>query len=149
MERRLLNVGQLMPLAVICLALAGCGRSYHVLGAIVAAKDAAEASIVEVSVVGECSGSPIRAATVRLVYELDSNQKPVPQTVWQRTIAAGQDGYFELKDYGPAGGAQSVGLEISSDGYETVYIVYRDRPQQQHVFCASLRAVRGVTTTYN
>ena len=104
---------------------------------------------VEVSAVDECSGSPIRAATVRLVYELDSNQKPVPQTVWQRTIAAGQDGYFELKDYGPAGGAQSVGLEISSDGYETVYIVYRDRPQQQHVFCASLRAVRGVTTTYN
>jgi len=129
---------------LLCLAVGGCGRFYHLVGTIVAANDFDGAAIVEISSDEACEGRRIPAATIRLVYELDTNQQPVPDTSWQRSIVADQVGEFEIKDYGPPGGAKQVGLEINAEGYETAYTVYRDHPKRHpHVFCVSLVPVRG------
>ena len=111
------------------LPLMGCGRGYHIKGRIVFLEqtEIADRRIEEIT--GKPmppEGKPAVGARIVMTHELDKQNKPVTGTVWQTGVTTDGDGYFELKDYGPPFKHEKVGLEVSKEGFKTIYKTYID-----------------------
>jgi hypothetical protein len=126
MKRSLL----LLPLLLL---LAGCGRTYTLIGRVVFL-DASASSITEV--VGNAVpsiGVPISGAKITLFHELDGNF-PKRDSDWSTSVITDKNGNFRLSDYATPGKKNLVGLEVAVSGYETVFITYYDYadPDEQY-----------------
>ena len=120
----------LLPLVFL---LAGCGRTYTLIGRVVFL-DAPASSITEV--VGGAIptiGTPVPAAKVELFHQLDGNL-PKRDSEWSTSVVTDKDGNFRLNDYATPGKKNLVGLEVVVSGYETVFITYYDYadPDEQY-----------------
>ena len=107
--------------------LAGCGRTYTLIGRIVFLEASQASSITEIvgKAFPQVGGEAVPNASVTLFHELKDNL-PVRDSTWQRTIEADSKGQFELSDYATPGEKNLVGLEVSAPGYETVFTTYID-----------------------
>ena len=126
MKRSLL----LLPLFLL---LAGCGRTYTLIGRIVFL-DGPASSITEV--VGNSIpsiGAAVAGAKVTLFHELNGNL-PVRDSTWVASVDADTTGNFHLSDYATPGKKNLVGLEVSAPGYETAFTTYVDYadPDEQY-----------------
>jgi hypothetical protein len=117
----------LLPLAFL---LAGCGRSYRLVGTVLFIEGAPVSSITEIvgASLPRIGGVPVGNATVTLFHEL-KDSIPVRNSVWHTSRKLDASGHFEVTDYGPAGKESLVGLEISALGYETAFAVYTDHTE--------------------
>ena len=118
MKRSLL----LLPFLIL---LAGCGRTYTLIGRIVFL-DTPASSITEV--VGNSVpsfGVPVLGAKVTLFHEL-SGSLPVRDSTWVTSVDADKTGKFHLSDYATPGKENLVGLEVTAPGYETAFTTYVD-----------------------
>ena len=115
--------------------LAGCGRSYTLIGKIVFIETARASSIAEMpgSSFPDPGGIPVENASVTLFHELKDNM-PVRDSIWEASVKTNSDGQFYLDDYATPGKENRVGLEISAPGYETVFTTYVDYidPDEQY-----------------
>lgn len=66
-------------------------------------------------------GTPVEKAKVRMITQLDEQDKPVENTVWQNETLTDETGLFEVSDSGKPTKELKVGIEISKDGYKTIY----------------------------
>ncbi len=66
-------------------------------------------------------GTPIVGAKVRMITQLDEQDKPVEDTVWQDDALTVENGFFSVSGSGKPTKELKVGIEISKDGYKTVY----------------------------
>lgn len=71
-------------------------------------------------------GSPIAAAKVRMFHQLDKADRPVAGSVWEHETVTDENGFFDTSDYAAPVKEAKVGLEVSKDGYTTVYTTYID-----------------------
>ena len=120
----------LLPLVLL---VAGCGRSYNLIGRVVFMESPAS-TITEV--VGNripAFGTPIEGAEITLFHEL-KNGLPVRDEHWNTTVKSDRDGAFHLFDYATPGEVNIAGLEIRAAGFETAYTVYKDYidPDEQY-----------------
>lgn len=127
-------------LAGICalFLFGGCGRSYRLIGRVVAGSVGAwTVGIHEVT--GRPMpkvGVPIEGAVVLLVHELKRNGDPVRTSTWNREVKTNADGSFELFSYATPSLKKRVGLEVTATGYATEYTTYIDynEPDEQYFF---------------
>ena len=109
--------------------LTGCGRGYHIKGRVVLLPElgASESLILEFT--GKSlpqGGVPLVGAKVRMIHQLDENDRPVKDGAWTEEAVTGVGGSFEIHDYAAPSREAKVGLEVSGGGYETAYRTYID-----------------------
>lgn len=126
-------------IAAICLTMTGCGRSYRVIGVVMAVAQGTTSALREVASKPGIPAHPVASATITLFHELNADGTPDRTSGWQRSVTSNADGTFELFSYAAPGRKHVVGLEVSAANYETVYITYVDfyDPDEQF-FIASL-----------
>jgi hypothetical protein len=128
MKRSLL----LLPMLLM---LAGCGRTYTLIGQIVFLEAASGSSITEIvgNNIPQVGGLPIENATITIFHELKGNL-PVRDSTWKTSVNSDKNGRFRLFDYATPGKENIVGLEISAPGYRKAYITYIDYmdPDEQY-----------------
>jgi len=116
-------------LAALTLVTAGCGRSYHITGRVVVLPELQSAAGVIIEFTGmelPRGGSPLAGATVKMLHDLDDNDRPKPGSVWEHDTVTDENGFFDTSDYAAPFKESKVGLEISKDGYKTAYRTYID-----------------------
>ena len=129
MRNHMIRILKLAPILIVTIIMTGCGRGYHINGRVVVLSEIqdSEGFIAEVTWQAMPSaGQPVAGAKVRIVHELDDNQRPKTGTVWQREVLTNADGTFEIKDYAAPFDEVKVAIEVSKEGYKTAYTVYLD-----------------------
>ncbi len=119
---------------ILFVLLMSCGRIYHIKGRVVIVShiNNTESEIREIinqSIFDE--GIPIKDAMIRITYELDSNNQPSNETIWQETTISDSNGYFEIYDYAMPSRKNLIGLEISKEGFKSAYTTYWDYIDKQ------------------
>lgn len=136
MRQRRQRIVSSIILAAVCLMTTGCGRTYAVIGIVVAVPvgDSATPGIREVAQAPAPRPGGIATASVTLFHELASDGKPDRTSPWQRSVDTNADGSFELYSYATPGRRNTVGLEVSAPGYRTEYTTYVDfiDPNEQY-----------------
>lgn len=111
------------------LLFTGCGRTYSLAGRVTSlpGSDIYTPGIHEITGKPMPSlGQPVPGAVVTLFHQLDSEDSPVRESTWQKSIQTLADGSFELYDYATPGKRNLVGLEVSAAGMRTAYTAYMD-----------------------
>jgi hypothetical protein len=114
---------------VLNLPLMGCGRGYYIKGRVVFLEqnEIAVGRIEEITgKIMPLEGKPVVGARIVMTHELDKQDKPVKGTVWRTDTTTDAEGYFEIKDYGPPFKQERVGLDVSKEGFKSVYTTYID-----------------------
>ena len=120
---------QLSLTAALTLALSGCGRTYHIKGRVIFLPQLQSSAGFIVEFTGKDfpqGGDPIAGAKVRMLHDLDKADKPKKGSVWEHDAVTDENGYFDTGDYAAPYKESKVGLEVSKDGYKTVYTTYID-----------------------
>jgi hypothetical protein len=109
--------------------LSGCGRGYHIKGRVVLLPElgADESLILEFT--GKSlpeGGTPLVGAKVRMIHQLDKDDRPVKDEAWTEETVTDERGFFEIHDYAAPSSEAKVGLEVSGGGYQTAYRTYID-----------------------
>ena len=120
---------QISLVAVLTLIMSGCGRSYHIKGRVVFLQQLQSVAGFIVEFTGKDfphGGNPIAGAKVRMLHDLDKADKPVAGSVWEHDTVTDENGFFDTSDYATPSKESKVGLEVSKDGYKTVYTTYID-----------------------
>jgi|GEM_PF-3033056 len=126
------HVGRAVRLSLIVtltFVLSGCGRGYHIKGRVVVLPElgAFESLILEFT--GKPlpeGGQPLTGAKVRMIHQLDKNDKPTKDGTWTREAVTDDKGFFEIHDYATPSKEPKVGLEVSKNEYQTAYRAYVD-----------------------
>ena len=110
--------------AVLIFFVSGCSATYRIKGRVVQLPELKSpvgflAEVTEQSL--PQGGTSIVGAKVRIITQLDEQDKPVENTVWQSNILTDENGSFDLSDSGKPTKELKVGIEISKDGYKTLY----------------------------
>ena len=109
--------------------MSGCGRSYHIKGRVILLAQLQSSAGFIVEFTGKDlpqGGNPIAGANVRMFHQLDKEDKPITGSVWEHDTATDENGFFDTSDYAAPSKESKVGLEISKEGYKTVYTTYID-----------------------
>ena len=109
--------------------LSGCGRKYHIKGRVVLLPELAahESLILEVTDKSlPQGGTPLVGAKVRMIHQLDKDDRPVKDETWTEEAVTDVRGFFEIHDYAAPSHEAKVGLEVSGGGYQTAYRTYID-----------------------
>ncbi len=109
--------------------MSGCGRSYHIKGRVIFLSQLQSSAGFIVEFTGKDfpqGGNPIAGAKVRMLHDLDKEDKPVNGSVWEHDTVTDENGFFDTSDYATPSKESKVGLEISKEGYKTVYTTYID-----------------------
>jgi hypothetical protein len=120
---------QLILIAFLTLILSGCGRSYHIKGRVILLPELQSSAGFIVEFTGKDfpqGGQPIVGAKVRMLHDLDKADRPKQGSVWEHETVTDANGYFDTSDYAAPSKASKVGLEVSKEGYETIYTTYID-----------------------
>jgi hypothetical protein len=136
--------------------LSGCGRSYHIKGRVISLPQLQSAAGFIVEFTGKDfpkGGNPISGATVKMLHDLDKSDRPKEGSAWENDTVTDENGYFDTSDYAAPVKEAKVGLEVSKDGYKTVYTTYIDysdiEPQVFFVVLATdVRVNSVVNLTY-
>ncbi|MCA1558224.1 MAG: carboxypeptidase-like regulatory domain-containing protein [Acidobacteria bacterium] len=126
---RIGRVLQISLIAALTLMLSGCGRDYHIKGRVVFLQQLQNSAGYISELTGKDfpqDGNPIAGAKVRMLHDLDKDDRPVAGSVWEHNTVTDENGYFDTSDYATPSKASRVGLEVSKDGYKTVYTTYID-----------------------
>lgn len=114
--------------AVLFVALAfflsGCSATYKIEGRVVLLPELKSPSGFLAEVTEQSlpqGGTPIVGAKVTLITQLDEQDRPVKDTVWQDSFVTVENGFFRIIAGGKPTKELKVGIEISKDGYKTVY----------------------------
>ena len=127
-----MRVGRIFKISLIAtltLITSGCGRSYHIKGRVIFLPQLQSAAGFIVEFTGKDfpqGGNPIAGAKVRMFHDLDTADKPVAGSIWEHDTVTDQNGFFDTSDYATPSKESKVGLEVSKDGYKTVYTTYID-----------------------
>ena len=104
--------------------VSGCSATYHIEGRVIQLPEL-KSSMGFLAEVTEQSlpqgGTPVVGAKVRMITELDEQDKPVEDTVWQDNFLTTENGFFRIIASGKPTKELKVGIEISKDGYKTLY----------------------------
>ena len=120
---------RIILIAALTLMMSGCGRSYHIKGRIIFLAQLQSSTGFIVEFTGKDlpqGGNPIAGAKVRMFHQLDKEDKPVTGSVWEHDTVTDENGFFDTSDYAAPSKESKVGLEISKEGYKTVYTTYID-----------------------
>ncbi len=120
---------QISLIAALTLMMSGCGRSYHIKGRVIFLSQLQSSAGFIVEFTGKDfpqGGNPIAGAKVRMLHDLDKEDKPVNGSVWEHDTVTDENGFFDTSDYATPSKESKVGLEISKEGYKTVYTTYID-----------------------
>jgi hypothetical protein len=115
--------------AAVALLMSGCGRSYHIKGRVVFLPQAQSSTGFIAEFTGKDfpqGGNPVAGAKVRMLHELDKDDKPVAGSVWEHETVTDENGFFDTSDYATPSRESKVGLEVSKEGCQTVYTTYID-----------------------
>ncbi len=104
--------------------VSGCSATYKIEGRVVQlpeleSPDGFLAEVTEQSL--PQGGTPIVGAKVTMITQLDEQGKPVENTVWQDNFLTTENGFFRIIATGKPTKELKVGIEISKDGYKTLY----------------------------
>ncbi|MBA4185888.1 MAG: hypothetical protein H0X49_18060 [Acidobacteria bacterium] len=104
--------------------VSGCSATYKIEGRVVQlpelkSPDGFLAEVTEQSL--PQGGTPIVGAKVRMITQLDEQDKPVKDTVWQDDFLTVENGFFRIIASSKPTKELKVGIEVSKDGYKTVY----------------------------
>jgi hypothetical protein len=126
MGYRLLKASIILVLTIF---MAGCGRTYHIKGRVLFLPQLGSADGMIAEITGQpipAGGEPVAGAKVRMIHELNKDGRPVENTGWQTDTLTDANGNFEISDYAAPYDNVRVGLEVSKDGYKTVFTTYID-----------------------
>jgi hypothetical protein len=126
MSNRILTASIVLVLTIF---MTGCGRTYQIKGRVVFLPQLGSADGIIAEITGEpipSGGESIAGAKVRMIHELNKEGRPVENTVWQQATLTDANSYFEISDYAEPYDNVPVGLEVSKDGYKTVFTTYID-----------------------
>lgn len=56
-----------------------------------------------------------------MFYDLDKEDKPVAGSFWENDTVTDENGFLDTTDYAAPYKESKVGLEVSREGYKTVY----------------------------
>jgi hypothetical protein len=120
---------QVSLIAALTFMLSGCGRTYHIKGRVIFLPQLQSSAGFIVEFTGKDfpqGGNPIAGAKVRMLHDLDKAGKPKEGSVWEHDTVTDESGYFDTSDYAAPYKESMVGLEVSKEGYKTVYTTYID-----------------------
>ena len=120
---------QISLIVILTFMLSGCGRVYHIKGRVVVLPEVAAHESIILEFTGKPlteEGQPLAGAKVRMIHQLDKNDRPAKDNTWEEEAVTDDKGFFEIRDYAAPSKEARVGLEVSKDGYRTAYRTYID-----------------------
>jgi hypothetical protein len=124
--QRLLQISLIVTLTLI---MSGCGRSYHIKGCVIVLPELQSSKGFILEITGKDfpkGGNPIAGAKVRMLHDLDKSDKPKEGSVREHSTLTNENGFFDTSNYAAPSKKAKVGLEVSKEGYKTVYTTYID-----------------------
>ena len=121
MRKRILYI---ILFASLIFLVSGCSADYKIKGRVVQLPELNSpagflAEVTEQSL--PQGGAPVIGAKVRMITQLNEQDRPVEDSVWQNNILTDENGSFYLSDSSKPTKELKVGIEISKDGYKTIY----------------------------
>lgn len=133
---RIAKTFQISLLITLTLIMSSCGRSYHIKGRVITLTELQSVTGFIAEITGKDlpqGGNPVAGAKVRMLHQLDKHDKPITGSDWEHDTATDANGFFDTSDYAAPSSEAKVGLEISKNGYKTVFTTYIDynKPEPQ------------------
>jgi predicted small secreted protein len=104
--------------------LSGCSATYEIVGRVIQLPELKSSTGFLAEVTEQSlpqGGTPVVGAKVRMITHLDEQDKPVENTVWQDSFLTIENGFFRVIASGKPSKELKVGIEVSKDGYKTLY----------------------------
>lgn len=110
--------------AFITFWVSGCSTTYHIAGRVVQLSELKSHNGFLAEVTEQTlpqGGVSVVGAKVRIITQLDEQDRPVENTVWQDEFLTVENGFFRIIAGGKPAEELKVGIEVSKDGYKTLY----------------------------